>query len=73
MRKQDIVEANLLLGGSGLISARMDDILTAINLTACGIYLYVATGTVYGASGAVRVGKRWPSPPFCWATDSRCL
>jgi hypothetical protein len=52
-----IVEANLLFGGSGLISARMDNILTAINLTACATYLYVATGTVYGASGAVRIGK----------------
>jgi hypothetical protein len=52
-----IVAANLLLGGAGLTSARMDNILTVINLAACGTYLYVAAGTVYGAKGVIRVGK----------------
>ncbi len=43
-----------LLSGAGLNSARMDNVLSLINLTACATYLYIATGTVYGASGLIR-------------------
>jgi hypothetical protein len=35
----------------------MDNILSVINLAACATYLYIATGTVYRASGAIRVIK----------------
>ena len=45
------------MGGAGLNSTRMDNVLSVINLTACATYLYVATGTVYGARGAIRVVK----------------
>ena len=45
------------LGGDGLDSARIDHILSVINLSACATYLYLATGTVYGASGAPRLLK----------------
>jgi len=31
--------------------------LSAINLAACATYLYIATGTVYRATGAIRVVK----------------
>lgn len=46
-----------LLGGGGLNSPRMDNVLSFINLAACATYLYVATGTVYGARGGLRVVK----------------
>ncbi len=35
----------------------MDNALSIINLAACSAYLYVATGTAYGARGALRVVK----------------
>ena len=43
-----------LIGGGGLDSPRVDTALSVINLAACGAYLYVAIGPVYGASGAMR-------------------
>ena len=52
-----VAAVDVLLGGAGLNSPRMDDALSLLNLAACATYLYVATGTVYGASGAIRVIK----------------
>lgn len=52
-----VVAINVLLGGAGLNSARMDNVLSLINLVACATYLYVATGTAYDANGAIRVIK----------------
>jgi len=49
-----VVAVDVLLGGAGLNSARMDHILSLINLAACATYLYIATGTVYGPSGLIR-------------------
>ena len=49
-----VAAVDLLLGGAGLNSARMDNILSLINLSASATYLYIATGTVYGARGASR-------------------
>ena len=49
-----VAAVDVLLGGAGLNSARMDNILSLINLTACATYLFIATGTVYGASGLIR-------------------
>ena len=46
-----------VLGGAGLNSPRMDNVLTVINLAACAAYLYLAMGPVYGASGPTRVVK----------------
>jgi hypothetical protein len=48
---------DVLLGGSGLTSARMDNILSIFNFLACATYLYFATGPAYGARGAARVFK----------------
>jgi hypothetical protein len=45
---------DVLAGGAGLRSDRMDNILSVINLAACFIYLYLAAGTVYGVSGVAR-------------------
>jgi hypothetical protein len=49
-----IAAVNVLFGGAGLISPRMDNILSLINLAACATYLYIAIGTVYGARGLIR-------------------
>jgi Protein of unknown function (DUF3667) len=47
-----VAAVDVLLGGAGLDSARMDNVLTVINLLACAMYLYAATGPVYAESGA---------------------
>jgi hypothetical protein len=52
-----VAAVDVLFGGAGLNSARMDNLLSIFNLTACVAYLYVATGTVYGGRGAMRVIK----------------
>jgi hypothetical protein len=48
---------DVLLGGAGLNSPRMDNVLTVINLVACAVYLYLAMGPVYGSSGPGRAVK----------------
>lgn len=52
-----VAAVDILLGGDGLKSPRMDNLLSAVNLTACIVYLYMAIGTVYGAKGALRLIK----------------
>jgi hypothetical protein len=51
------VAIDVRLGGSGLASALMDDVVSVINLTICVTYLHLAIGRVYGARGVVRAGK----------------
>jgi len=52
-----IAAVDVLFGGAGLNSPRMDNILSVINLTACAAYLYLSTGRVYSASGPMRFVK----------------
>jgi hypothetical protein len=52
-----IAAIDVRLGGAGLDSPGMDNALSIVNLAACATYLYVATGTAYGARGALRVVK----------------
>jgi hypothetical protein len=52
-----VAAIHVLLGGAGLESTRVDDVLTAINLAACTAYVYFATGAVYAAAGAARFLK----------------
>ena len=52
-----IAAIDVLFGGAGLNSAAMDNILSVFNLTACAVYLYRATGNVYGGSGMIRAAK----------------
>jgi hypothetical protein len=52
-----VAAIDVWLGGFGLNSPNMDNALTLINLAACAIYLYAATGKAYGARGAPRVVK----------------
>ena len=52
-----VAAVDVLLGGVGLNSTRMDNALSVINLAASATYLYMATGTAYGARGAIRTVK----------------
>lgn len=52
-----VAATDVMFGGAGLDSARMDNILSVFNLAACATYLYIATGRVYGAGGMFRVIK----------------
>jgi len=45
------------LGGAGSASEGLDHTIAIALLAVCGLYLYFATGTVYGANGARRVLK----------------
>lgn len=49
-----VAAVEVLLGGDGLSSVRIDNIISLINLAVVTTYLYVATRTVYGATGLVR-------------------
>lgn len=50
-------EIDFILGGNGLNSAHVDNILSVFNLAASAVYLFMATGTVYGAKGKERIVK----------------
>jgi hypothetical protein len=52
-----LAEAQLLAGGDGLASPRVDMALTLFNLAACGAYLWFAAGTFYGSRGPARIAK----------------
>jgi len=52
-----VVGASLLTGGAGLNSESFDHILSAVDVTIAGAYLFVAAGTVYKERGAFRVFK----------------
>jgi hypothetical protein len=55
-----VVGVDQLLGGAGLESDNFDHALSVVAVVTCATYLYMATGTVYGASGAARVLKVVP-------------
>ena len=46
-----------LLGFGGLDSPTVDNVLSVANLAACAVYIYLAIGPVYGATGALRTTK----------------
>ena len=48
---------DLWFGGAGSASSRLDHAISIALLLACGMYLHVATGKVYGATGVSRVLK----------------
>lgn len=50
-----VVALDLQSGGAGLDSARIDRAVSIVQLIACGIYLYFATGTMYGSRGIRRI------------------
>jgi hypothetical protein len=52
-----IVGSSLFFGGPGLESETFDHVLSVVELLVCATYLYIAVGSVYGASGALRILK----------------
>ena len=46
-----IAEIDILTGGAGLLSRRLDLILSVANLLACTAYLHFACGAAYGVAG----------------------
>jgi hypothetical protein len=50
-------KASTLLGIGGLESASVDNVISVANLAACMLYIYLAIGPAYGATGAPRVLK----------------
>jgi hypothetical protein len=46
-----------LLGFGGLDTPMVDNVLSALNLAACAVYVYLAISPVYGAAGVHRVAK----------------
>ena len=46
-----------MLGVGGLDAPMVDNVLSAANLAACGVYIYIAIGPVYGATGMLRAVK----------------
>ena len=48
---------DLWFGGAGFVSGGLDDAISIALLLACGMYLYLATGEVYGATGTSRILK----------------
>ena len=49
-----VAAVDLWLGGAGLDSAWVGNLLSAINLVACAVYLGLASATVFAASGPAR-------------------
>lgn len=49
-----VAKASAWLGLGGLESPTVDNALSVANLAACALYLYLAIGPVYGATGAMR-------------------
>jgi hypothetical protein len=52
-----VVGVDQLFGGAGLGSESFDHALSICEVAVCAAYLYMATGTVYDASGAIRIIK----------------
>jgi len=50
-----VLALDVWLGGPGLRSRLFDNALALAHLIACGLYLYFASGPVYGARGGARV------------------
>ena len=48
-------KSSALLGYGGLEAPIVDNVLSVVNLVACTLYLYLAVGPVYGATGAMRI------------------
>jgi len=52
-----VAPIDVWFGGAGFVSGWLDDAISITLLLACGVYLYVATRAVYGATGASRILK----------------
>ncbi len=52
-----VAKVSALLGLGGLDAPMVDNVLSIANLVACAVYIYLAAGPVYGATGTIRVVK----------------
>lgn len=52
-----VAAVDVALGGGGLASARIDNVLTALILAVSAVYLHLASGRVYGVQGWSRVAR----------------
>jgi hypothetical protein len=52
-----LAEGDAMVGGGGLSSPNVDTVLSLLNLIACGVYIYLAIGPTYAASGVARYAK----------------
>jgi hypothetical protein len=52
-----VVAVHVAYGGAGLASEQLDHVLSLIQLAVCAIYIYLAIGVVYSATGAARALK----------------
>ncbi|MCC8363230.1 DUF3667 domain-containing protein [Lysobacter sp. A6] len=50
-----VLAVDVWFGGAGLASRVFDNALALVHLVVCGLWLYLASGPVYGARGARRV------------------
>lgn len=50
-----LAQAQHVAGGNGLQSPMVDTSLSVFNLAACGIYIFLAIGPMYGAKGRSRI------------------
>jgi Protein of unknown function (DUF3667) len=52
-----IAKFSSMLGFGGLDAPMVDNVLSAANLAACAVYIYLAIGPVYAATGTLRAAK----------------
>ena len=52
-----VAAVDVAFGGGGLASASMDNVLTALILLGSTVYLYLASGRVYGVAGWSRIAR----------------
>jgi len=52
-----LAKLSALLGFGGLDAPMVDNVLSGFNLAACGLYIYLAIGPVYGVTGTSRAAK----------------
>jgi hypothetical protein len=52
-----VAKLSELAGLGGLEAPAVYNVLSIANLAACAVYIYIAIGPVYGATGALRVGN----------------
>lgn len=52
-----VVAVHVAYGGAGLASEQLDHLLSGVQLAVCTVYIYLAIGVVYSATGVPRVLK----------------
>jgi hypothetical protein len=50
-------KADALLGGGGIDAPVVDNVLSVLNLVACGVYVHLSSARVFGQRGPMQVVK----------------